>query len=217
MSAKRSERAVPRVGDGLSTEPVELEDEVEIESSVIAGDYSGIDATLVQIDVCRISRALLIGTELNRVRITDCIVEASDLSGLVLGDSDLARVEFHDCRMSGLQAHGSRLRDVAFFRCKLDEANFRMTVFERAEFHDCDLVESDFYGAKLPGAEIVGCDLTGAELSNCDMAGTRLLGSTLDRLKGAGSLRGVSISGDQIVPVAMSVFGAMDITVVYDD
>ena len=121
MSVKRVERAAPRVSDGLSAEPVVLDDEVEIESTVITGDHSGVDVSLVQIDACRINRALFIGSAFHQARLTDCIVEASDLSGVVLEDCDLVRVEFRDCRISGLQANGSRFRDVAFLRCKLDE------------------------------------------------------------------------------------------------
>jgi uncharacterized protein YjbI with pentapeptide repeats len=217
MAVQRVERVSPRVTDGLSADPVVLEDEVEIDSTVLTGDHSGVDVSLVQIDACRINRGRLIGSAFHRARITDCVVDSSELPGVILDDCDLVRVEFRDCRMSGFQAQGSRFRDVAFFRCKLDGANFRMSTWERVEFYDCDLVESDFYGAKLPGTLFQACDLSDTEWSKSSLVGSRLLGSTVERIQGATSLRGVTISGDQVVPVAMSVFAAMDITVGYDE
>jgi uncharacterized protein YjbI with pentapeptide repeats len=75
------------------------------------------------------------------------------------------------------------------------------------------LVDADFSSAALPGARFIGCDLTGVELSKAVLTGASLQWSTLAGLRGAESLRGVTISSDQVVPAALAVLGAMGVTI----
>ncbi len=82
---------------------------------------------------------------------------------------------------------------------------------ERAELRDCNLAGSDFYAAKLPGSQILGCDLSRADLSKADLTGTRMQRSDLTDLRGGDSLRGVTISSDQVIPAALAVFASMKI------
>jgi hypothetical protein len=56
-----------------------------------------------------------------------------------------------------------------------------------------------------------------AELSRSDLTGSRLQRSSLDRIRGAGSLRGATIGSDQVLPAAVALFGALGITVQDDD
>ncbi|MCL2395438.1 MAG: pentapeptide repeat-containing protein, partial [Acidimicrobiaceae bacterium] len=166
---------------------------------------------------CRLVDARLTGSRLSRGHLTDCVVLDSDFSGVFLGECRLTRVEFHRCRLSGLQALGSNFDDVAFFDCKMAEASLRTSEWQRAEFHDCDLVDSDFHGSKLPAARFERCDLSGADLSKSDLRGSRLHGSILDRLHGGEALRGVTIGSEQIVPAALAVFAALNISVGDDE
>jgi hypothetical protein len=84
---------------------------------------------------------------------------------------------------------------------------------ESAEFRSCSLAEADFYEASLPGSRFQSCDLTAVQLSKADLTGTRLHGSTLERIHGADSLRGVIIGSDQVIPAALAVFGTLNIVV----
>lgn len=81
-----------------------------------------------------------------------------------------------------------------------------------AEFEDCELV-ADFYAAKLPAGRLIRCDLTGAQLSKCTLTDATLQWSVLTGLQGGESLRGVTISGDQVLSAALAIFGAMAMTV----
>ena len=211
--AKQRDRALPRVVNRPTSESPELLDETEMAGLVVSGDYSNLDVSLVDIAASRIDGAQLTGSRLLRSRLTDCVVVASDLSGVLLDECSVTRVEFHGCRLSGLQALGTTFRHVGFFGCKLVNANFRMTSWERSEFRRCDLVDADFYGATLPESDFSGCDLSGVQLSKADLGGSRLNGSTLDRLRGADALRGVTISSDQIIPAALAVFATLNIDI----
>ncbi|MDQ1467233.1 MAG: hypothetical protein QOH10_1648, partial [Actinomycetota bacterium] len=61
-----------------------------------------------------------------------------------------------------------------------------------------------------------GCDLSRAVFTKAAMVGTRLAGSTLDGLKGASALRGVVVGSDQVLPLALGLFGDLGI-VINDD
>ena len=214
MGGKVAQRALPGLradlSDGWSED---LVDEADIADGVLVGDFSGRDASDVVLTGCRIEDAQLVGAALRHSHLTDCVVTACDLSGLVLAGCVCTRVEFRDCRLSGLQAASSRFRDVGFFGCRMDGANFRMTTWERAEFEACDLVDADFYAAVLPASRFLRCDLSDVQLAKSSLTGSRLHASTLDRLKGADALRGVTISGDAVLPVALALFSALEMTV----
>jgi uncharacterized protein YjbI with pentapeptide repeats len=206
-------RRAPQVGAHLSSSADDfLIDDADMTGVRLTGDHGGRTASLVQLAGCRVEGAQLVGTHLVGSRLVDCVVVGCDLSGLVLEDSACTRVEFRDCRLSGLQAASCRFADVGFLRCRLDGANFRMTTWERAEFHDCDLVDADFYAATLPASRFIRCDLTGVELSRCTLTAATLQWSDLSALRGAESLRGVTISGDQVLPAALALFAAMAMT-----
>lgn len=180
---------------------------------VITGDYVGTQVKLAEMASCRVERVQLTGSRLTRCTFVDCVASASDFSGVVLEDCSLRRVEFHECRLSGLQAQHSHFEDVAFFGCKIDKANFRMTEWKSAEFHDCELVEADFYESSLPGSRFQNSDLSGAQLSKADLSRSQLNGSRLEHIQGADGLRGVTIGSDQVIPVALAVFGELNIAV----
>lgn len=207
-------RRPPQVGRHLSSSPEDvLTDDADFIGVGLTGDHSGRTASLVELSGCHIEAAQLVGTRLASSRIVDSVLVGCDLSGLVFEDSACTRVEFRDCRLSGLQAASCRFADVGFLRCRLDGANFRVTAWERAEFQDCELADADFYGATLPASRFIRCDLTRVQLSKCVLTGATLQWSNLSALQGGESLRGVTISGDQVVPAALALFGAMAMTV----
>lgn len=213
MPKKSLQRAAPRVSDDLVETAITLDDDAEVCDAVVSGDHRGLELTLMQFASCRLVGVQLTGTRLIRSRLTDCVVADSDLSGVFLEECHLARVEFRHCRLSGLQALGSTFDDVAFVDCKLAEASLRRTVWARAEFHDCDLVDSDFQESRLPASRFARCDLSGADLSKSYLRGSRLHGSVLDRIRGGDALRGVRIGEDQIIPTALAVFAALNISI----
>jgi uncharacterized protein YjbI with pentapeptide repeats len=96
---------------------------------------------------------------------------------------------------------------------KADEAWLRMSVLDRCAFADCDLTGSDWYRAKVAVTRFVGCRLDGSELSQATFDEVALHGSTLDGVRGAGSLRGLVIGSDQISDVALPLFAALSIRI----
>ena len=57
------------------------------------------------------------------------------------------------------------------------------------------------------------CDLTRLDLSGVSVTDLDLRGSTVDDLRGAKELRGVTIGPDQVIPFAIAVFAATGVRV----
>jgi uncharacterized protein YjbI with pentapeptide repeats len=155
----------------------------------------------------------LAGRHLSGFRCRDMRFERCDLSGAVLDAASLTRVLFTGCRMTGVVLSGATLQDVHIRECRADMAYLRMA---RADFllvEDSSLREADCYQATLAHTGLLGCDLRSANFHDCRMTDVDLHDSTLDDLRGALSLRGASISPDQLLPLAPSLLAAAGINI----
>jgi uncharacterized protein YjbI with pentapeptide repeats len=170
-------------------------------------------ASDVEVAGSRLSAVRFTGLELDQLRLVDVAVEDCELSGVTLSAARCERVTFDRCRMSGLVAPGLRATHARFAGCKLDGAWLRAAVLDRCELVECDLSGADLYEARLTRCRLLRCTLDGAELSAATFEGVALHGSTVDGVRGGASLRNVVIGSDQIVPVALAVFGARGIRV----
>lgn len=177
-----------------------------LEVRVDAVDLSGVDASHAHL-----TRSEFIGTTLTAatlravnlvdVRFTDC-----ELSGADLHDASLHRVEFRNCRMVGVTLSEAELRHVRFVDCKLDDANLRLARLDHVRSDGCSMVEADAYEASLTAVRFDTSDLSRADLSKVVVTGLDVRGSTIDALRGAGTLRNIRIGADQVIPFAASVF-----------
>jgi uncharacterized protein YjbI with pentapeptide repeats len=188
-------------------------DDLEWSQVELSCDLAGLAVEHLEIFESRLVDVRLTGAQLDRLRLTDVVIENCELSGAVLADVSLTRVEFRRCQMAALQLPAARLRDVRFINCKLDEANFRTATGERVQFDETQLVAADFYEAKIRCARFFDCDLTSAEFSRSELPAAVLQGSALEALQGAAYLKGVTIDSAQILPFALRLIGAMDICI----
>ena len=205
----------PRLPDALDpvTDPVVAGD-TEWDGLEVRGDLVD-DGDVVRLEVVgsRLVGLRLTGRELGDLSMVDVVLEDCELSGVRITGGRLIRVELRRCRLGGMVAAGLKARDVLLEDCTASGAAFRMSTWERCELRDVDLREADFYAARLPGARFLRCDLRSADFSKAELAGAALHHSALEGIKGADSLRGVSIGTDQILPLALPLFAALGINV----
>lgn len=154
----------------------------------------------------------LVGADLYKLRVSGTTLTACELSGASLAHADVWRVEIRDCRMSGVVLDGARLRDVSFTGCKLDTASLRSIKAERVTFSDCVLREADLTDSTWVESSFVDCELTGAIVERTRVMGVRFHGSSVDRVIGADSLRGIVIAPDQALNLGLRVLDAMGVT-----
>ena len=119
--------------------------------------------------------------------------------------------------MTGVVLSQSRLNHVRFVECKLDEANLRLAHADHVQMGDCSLVDADFHEAVLTKSALDGCDLRGSDFSKASVQGLRLGRSRLDGVRGGMSMGGVVITGDQVLPLALSLFGDLRIEIRNDE
>jgi uncharacterized protein YjbI with pentapeptide repeats len=202
----------------LATEHSELfsHDEWEDERSFDL-DLAGQEADGVRLTRCELHRVVLTGAHLRRLALVDVLAVDCDLSGAFLHEALLQRVEMRNCRMSGIVLTQSNLSHVRLVECKLDEANLRLAQADHVRISDSSLVEADFYEAVLTKSAFDGCDLRRSDFSKASVRGLRLGGSKLDGVRGAMSMGGVVVAGDQVLPLALGLFGDLGIEIQNDE
>jgi len=211
--AQRSPK-LPRVPGRLATvNEQSLDDGALVSDALLTGDFTRLEFEDVVFERCRVSNAAFTGSALHRLRLTDVIVENSDLSGADFDESSFTRVGFRDCRMSGVMLTRSKLQDVTVTDCRLEQANLRMMEARTVMFEDVDLRESDFYAAVLDTTRFFDCNLGGSEFSKVRMDGVRFHGSNLLDLKGGQYLAGATIETGQVLSLAVGVLSALNIKV----
>ncbi len=197
---------IERVGDDL--EPFDVLEDVEWANAAPERGVAGVEITRAKLTGIRLT-----GLELVDLRLLDVVLDDCELSGATLTGARFERVVFLRCRMSGLVAAELKATDVRLDSCKLDQAWLRASSFDRCEVVDCDLRGADLYGAHVTRTAFRRCDLTEVDVTGSDFDQVSLHGSTVDRLKGADSLHGLTIGSDQLVPLALPILHARRITV----
>jgi uncharacterized protein YjbI with pentapeptide repeats len=180
-----------------------LEDQAEYFSVSLNGsDFSGQAAEGLVFEDVLMRRVALVETRLERLRMLDVKVEASDCSGAVWDRARLRRLTFTECRMVGIQLVETDLQDIEFVRCTLAGGLFIGAACRSISFRECVLREASFESAELAGARFTDCDLTGADLRGARLQGADFRSSTLSRVRvGQRELDGVIIDPSQAVQV----------------
>lgn len=144
-----------------------------------------------------------------------CEITRTDLSGAALIGITIERCAITGSRFTGTRLTDVRLKDVLFDGCRFDYATFqRVTAAGSVAFTDCTLTNGAWSSCRLPRIALRSCDLTGLELDSCQLDGTDLRGSRLQGLKTPlDSLRGVTLSEDQLPDLTRLTVAAFNLTV----
>ncbi|MGC9668316.1 pentapeptide repeat-containing protein [Planosporangium sp. 12N6] len=183
----------------------------------VDADLASCEAESVEVEQCRFGTVDLSGTVLDRSRLTDCLVEHSNLANLRGTGSALIRVRLATSRMTGFTWVDGVARDVTLDECRLDLSNWRFTTFAGVVFGDCNLTRADFSHADLTGARFVGCDLTGAQFSNATMRGTRLINCVLADIGGLTSWDGAIVRSGDLIALSYAMARELGIRIEDDD
>ena len=139
-------------------------------------------------------------------------LERPDLSNVEARRGTLLRSTIEGGRMTGFDCPEGLVRDVVFNDCRLDLAAFPFARLERVRFENCRLEEADFREARLKEVRFENCDLSRADVANARFDRCQMLRCKLDDLRGAGSLRGVAMTWEDVVSGAALWAGALGIT-----
>lgn len=209
--------APPRMEQDLGAAQLprdDLTDDALLRSLHFRGsDLRGRSARLVDVEGCHLDQVGLADTMLEKVTISDCVIDGCDLANSRFGEASMFRTVLRQTRLTGWDVSGGVLRHVRFESCTGGLASLRFARLEQVEFVGCSLTQVDFHGAGLEGALFDDCDLTGAQLSHAQMRGARLVSCRLDGVQGVESLAGTTIAAHDVLALAYALAGALDITI----
>ena len=156
----------------------------------------------------------LAGTNQRRWVLKDTRLRDVDLANAEAPYSEWRVVELRGCRLTGFDLRDSSALHVLFADCRADLMSLRSVRFEGAIFRDCVMTGADFSGADLRGARFERCDLTEVELRDARLKGATFDGCRLAGIRGALSLRGTKMRWDDVIELAPSFAGALDIELI---
>lgn len=203
----------PDVPDDPPPHDGDLDTDARVEGARLSGSWVSESLDGVEIRRSHLAGVRLTGATLDHLVLEDVVATDCELSGATLTDAVLQRVHFRGCRMSGLVAADLAARDVRMTDCVLDDAWLRMASFERCQLTGCDLRGADLYGARLRHTRLLHSQLDGTEWSAATAGDLALHHSSLDGVRGVGSLRNLVIGSDQVLSLAVPVLATLGIVV----
>jgi uncharacterized protein YjbI with pentapeptide repeats len=151
------------------------------------------------------------GTTQRRWQLEEVSLRNCDLANAEAPYSEWRVVELRGCRLTGFDLRDSTGLHVRFEDCRADLMSLRSARLEGATFRDCVMTGADFSGADLRGARFERCDLTEVELREARLEGATLDGCRLAGIKGALALRRTKMRWDDVIELAPSFAGALEI------
>jgi uncharacterized protein YjbI with pentapeptide repeats len=140
-----------------------------------------------------------------------------DLANVVSHRGSLVRVQVEDGRLTGFSVPEGFLLDVTFRGCRMDLVGFPLARLRRVVFEDCRLEEADFREAQMSEVRFERCDLTRVDFSNARCARMQIRRCVLEGLGGAASLKGVSMTWEDVLAGAGLWAHALGITLLDED
>jgi uncharacterized protein YjbI with pentapeptide repeats len=164
----------------------------------------------------------LANLKLKKLSISESLISKTDLSQMSLESLDILDCRFIGCnftaskfpnsgwrivlidgaRCSGMQVTNSILKNITFKKSKLELVNFRFSNLENVIFEDCILNDVDFYNAKLKNVEFINCMINNITFASAKMVNVDVSKSQIEDIKGMNSLKGITISYDQLMQMA---------------
>lgn len=209
--------AAPRISDQLVAADLPKDDLVD--DALLRSLHfdrlalEGRTAYLVDVEGCRFEHCSMHASALDKLTLSDCVIDDCDLANLRLVDTSWQRCVVRRTRLTGWDFAGGSLRHVRLEDCVASLASLRFAVCHQVEFVNCNLGQADFTDADLRGAMFEGCDLTGAQFHSARMQGARLAGCRLDGVLGVHGLAGSTIAAHDLLSLTYSLAEALDITI----
>jgi uncharacterized protein YjbI with pentapeptide repeats len=165
-------------------------------------DFRGQDAADARFLECRLARCSLDGLSLRRARIVESLVE--DVHGASV---DLADSTWRDARITGGRLGAVTLTGATWSTVRVQGSRFGFVTvagahFDDVEFEGCEIGSFDARGAELRRVTFTDCAVEELNVSGATLARVDLSGARLRSLVGVESLRGATISHEQLLDLA---------------
>lgn len=150
---------------------------------------------------CQFSGIAADETDLNGARLSEVELERVNLPVV-----RAARSQWRDVKVSGrlgsLEAYEAQWRSVHFVGCKLSFVNLRGAELTDVAFSDCILEELDMINAVAHRVRFDNTRITKLNVQHSELHDFDLRAATLQSIDGVMSLRGATITADQLTLMA---------------
>jgi len=185
-------------------------------------DFLSDDDTIAEVSVDSESFS---GLKMKQLNINESLISKSDFSHIAIEHFDVLDAEFKGCnftaskfpnsswhvalidgaRCSGMMMSNSVFKNVTFKNSKLELVNFRFSRMENIVFEGCAIDDADFYNATLKNVEFINCTINSVTFASARLSNVDISKSQIEGIKGVNSLKGVTISYDQLMNLAPSL------------
>ena len=193
--------AAPKLSLQLDDWQGEAAADVELEQCLVQ-DADFTDVKKLEIDNCSISAATLSGATVEKLYCSDAKLTHIEAAGLSAPEAVLLRTTVSNSRLTGADLGALQLEDCSFKAVKLDDSGLRFAVLKRVAFTDCVLRGADLTGAKLSHVTFTNCDLDGANFDHAECKSVDMRGEHVATVRGVNGLKGVRVTGEQLIELA---------------
>ncbi len=174
------------------------------------------------VDDLDLSDARLDGLRLRSIRAERATLDGSVLTEVVVDgidcpDVDAVRTGWTNVEVTGrlgaVDAHQSGLRQVHFVGCKLGFVNLRAATLRDVVFTDCIIENLDLGGATVQRVGFESTRIHELDVNRARLVDLDLRGAALAVIGGLGSLRGATITAEQLALLAPHLAAHLGITV----
>ncbi|WP_409493022.1 pentapeptide repeat-containing protein [Amycolatopsis sp. cmx-11-12] len=188
--------------DGLAREPALFQGDFDFDAVHLdGGEQDGVSGG-GEIAHSLVSDVSLANARLDRLTLSDVVLEGVDLSNAAIRELAVRRVEILRCRAIGLGVSIASASDLYVENAQFDYASVGVERVKNAVvFSGCSFRETVFSG-DLANLTFVDCQFTDTEFAVTGAAGCDLRGSRLSGVRGLLTLRGAKITSEQAVSLA---------------
>jgi len=165
-------------------------------------DVAALDAAETRLVGCVLSDLHAEELSLSRARVLDCRVRGLVSTTARWPSSTWQDVVVEQPRIGALTAPAATMTRVSVTGGRIDFADLRETTLTDVIFTDCDLRDLDAMGARWTRVRFQDCRLGALELGSATLRDVDVSTSELSAVAGVGSLRGLTVSGVQLLQLA---------------
>jgi uncharacterized protein YjbI with pentapeptide repeats len=166
------------------------------------GSIAGLSMISASISDSLIEKYDVSAVNMDKLQTTITVYKNVDFSGSKFPNSSWRNVQILSSRCGGVQMQHSSLKNVKIMHSKLEIANFRYCKLENVLFEGCLLDDIDFYGSTLKNVEFKDCTISLITFAAAKMNNVDLTNSTIESINGLSSIKGATISYDQLLQFA---------------
>lgn len=170
-------------------------------------------------DSATVNERIVIGDAWTRAHLTGVVVNRcwlvnADLASVRLEGVTLDRCVLRGCTLVGANLTDATLKNVIFENCRLDYATFsNVRASGPVAFLGCSLAEATLDRCKLTSTVFDGCKLAATTFEACDLRGADMRGNDLSKTVGITSLRGATLSPEQLPGVTEAIIHELDLKI----